>query len=121
MGGNNCFWNAVIKLTDQNSIHNLFNHLKENNILCLNVVHNDKLLTEKEQYELIMWITERNIDQEIGNGHDCSTCDPYLVLICQLYKVNIDHVYCGHLVTYRHTNPKDDTIHRFTSNKSHFK
>lgn len=54
----------------------------------------------------------------IGNGHDCSTCDPFLILIAILFRVTIYHNYNGSLIKYERKNAKR-TI-SFSSNIGHF-
>jgi hypothetical protein len=62
----------------------------------------------------------------IGRGHDTGTCDSFLLLICQLFHVDIEHRYLGSLVKYQYL-PRETTIGEqsrktlsFTSNRGHF-
>ena len=55
----------------------------------------------------------------IGGGHLTSTCDSFLLLICQLFKININHKYCKIMITYKNSENVRRTIN-FTSNRGHF-
>ena len=43
-------------------------------------------------------VTRINV-KSIRNGYLCSTCDPFLCLVCQLFKLNICHNYNGYIHT----------------------
>ena len=121
-----CFWDSILKsLSDEdlnilNSKRNnisLIESLKNKNVLCENVLWQDENLHKqllKENYDAIK---EYNINN-IGSGHLCSTCDPFLCLICEVLKININHNYCNHMIKYSIKDNKK--ILNFNSNTGHF-
>jgi len=56
--------------------------------------------------------------KNIGNGHLTSTCDSFLLLLCELFTLNITHNYCGKIIQYTCENPRKTL--KFNSNKGHF-
>jgi len=123
-----CFWDGILRNINQDDF-NLLNInknnnnkefillLKKNNKLCKNVKWQSENINEqllKENYEMIKNFNENNINQ----GYDCSSCDPFIILLSELFKINIHHNFNGVLVKYSHNNPRK-TIN-FKSNKSHF-
>jgi hypothetical protein len=125
-----CFWDGILRNINQEDF-NLLNInknnnnkefiilLKKNNKLCKNVQWQSENINEqllKENYEMIKNFNENNINQ----GYDCSSCDPFIILLSELFKINIHHNFNGVLIkyTYTYNNPRK-TIN-FKSNKSHF-
>jgi len=125
-----CFWDGILRNINQEDF-NLLNInknnnnkefillLKKNNKLCKNVKWQSENINEqllKENYEMIKNFNENNINQ----GYDCSSCDPFIILLSELFKINIHHNFNGVLIkyTYTYNNPRK-TIN-FKSNKSHF-
>lgn len=115
-----CFWNGildglnfdVIKNSLPNCLKNpngtvnkdplnLVKYLKENNKITENVlIQNEELRKQEkeENYEHIQSFDKVSIHQ----GYFCSTSDPFLILICELLNINIEHRYCG--VNIKYTN-----------------
>ena len=94
-----CFWEGIrsslskddknkLGITD-NTIPNLITTLKNNNTLDIKVLWQNKALTKKEQEENYTHIKDYNIDSH-RNGYLCSTCDPFLILLCNTLNVNIN-------------------------------
>ena len=81
------------------------------------ITWNGETLTKKQLQENYDHIIDFN-PNTIGNGYDCSVCDPFLLLVCYLFNVNIDHNYNGYLMKYRANN--NARILRFSSNTGHF-
>ena len=77
----------------------------------------DEPLSKKLLEENYEAIREYNIGG-IGSGHLCSTCDPFLCLICELLKVNINHNYCNNMIHYSIKDNKK--ILNFNSDTGHF-
>ena len=120
-----CFWDALrAKLDIKKKMNNtqFIDYLKESNKKKTSVLWNNSKLSKKqfeENYEHI-----KDFDKNmIHNGYDCSICDPFLILICDIYNVNIIHNYNGHKMTY---NKYEDTginnykTLSFKSNTGHF-
>ena len=57
----------------------------------------------------------------MSQGYDCSICDPFLILICELFIININHIYLGNKIDY--TNKKNVFNNNYTitiqSDKGH--
>lgn len=96
------------------------NLLKQNAIITDNVLWNGQELKELELTENLERIKELNI-KSIQRGYDCSACDPFLLLICQLFHVKIHHKFHRVMMKYypKDTNEKTKIIN-FGSNKGHF-
>ncbi len=116
-----CFWDGLrksLKININNSEFVCF--LKENNKKTTNVTCQGNPLSTnelKENKEHINIYKKENISK----GYDCSTSDPFLLLICEIYKVNIDHSFNGYLVKYKNICiDLNVNIHNFKSNKRHF-
>lgn len=111
-----CFWDALrAKLHIKKKMNNsqFIDYLKESNKKQTAVLWNNSKLSKKqfeENYEHI-----RGFDKNtIRNGYDCSICDPFLILICDIYNVNIIHNYNGHKMIY--TNCKNECKNTGTNN-----
>ena len=123
-----CYWDGLLRSLDQedltllNSKKNINNInfillLKKNNKLCENVKWQNNFLSKKlleENYEMIKDFNENNINQ----GYDCSSCDPFMILLCELFKININYDYNGNNIQYMIDNSRK-TI-KYSSNQSHF-
>lgn len=61
----------------------------------------------EENFESIKEFDPNTID----DGYYCSTCDPFLILICEIFKINILHNYCGNMIKYTYIvdNEKDES------------
>lgn len=131
-----CFWVGIIDsislkkmnkhlgitFIDKPKCHEFVSILKKKSIETTDVLWNDTELTNKQIEENLMWIKEINIDK-IDNGYFCSVCDPVLLLICQLFEVNIYIKFYGQTIKY--TNKKiicetKKNVLRFSSNSNHF-
>ena len=123
-----CFWKGIINCLDVNDFnkfginrkpteYELVKLLKLNNKLCYMVKCHDEYLSDIFLHECKLAINELDINS-IKNGYYCSTCDPFLILVCNLFKCNIEHDYCNHKIKYEIYN-SIKTIN-VKSNKSHF-
>ena len=91
--------------------------LKSKNCLCRSVTWQGKSMRKQfldECFEAVKCFNERSIN----SGYLCSTCDPFLILVCEIFRVNISHRYCGHMVQYK--VPGAIKTLKVTSNKGHF-
>ena len=119
-----CFWDAIlnkIKIDDFNKLNYSGNPgpkefadlLKKQNRITENVLWNSQLLTKqqcKENYEHI----QNYQSSQVNQGYDCSICDPFLILICELLNININHTYLGNKIDY--TNKKNVFNNNYTIN-----
>ena len=124
-----CFWDGILKglsnedfnrvfKTNRPSNRELVKILMENNSKeTKNITWNGESLTNKQIEENYEHIKSFDI-KSIRNGYLCSICDPFLILICKLFNVNIYHRYCGHMMKYQVANPIKTL--NFSSNKGHF-
>lgn len=123
-----CFWKGIIDglyhtnnitsniLTTRPTPNNFVSFLKDKNKLENNVLVQDIKLTRKELEENFTHIKDFN-NESINHGYDCSTSDPFLILICDLFSINILHDYCGYKILYKNNDSKY-TIH-LSSNRGH--
>ncbi len=122
-----CFWDGVISIlyrenkeVKQHDIKGFIKLLKNNNKETRNVRwNNTEILTEKNYKENMKWI--ENIDENaINHGYDCSICDPVLLLICEIFKINIIHNYNGYNIKYKYNSDENIKTYRVQSNHNHF-
>ena len=123
-----CFWDGIIRSLTQedlqllNSNKNINNKdfillLKKNNKICENVKWQEEQLNIellKENYDMIKNFNENNINQ----GYDCSSCDPIMILLSELFNITIHHNFNGNIIKYTYIEPRK-TIN-YKSNQSHF-
>ncbi len=123
-----CYWDSILScLTREDHALIGFNHiprreqfiekLKEKNKL-ITALWQGKLLSKKEQEEHQEAIKCYNI-RGIYNGHLTSICDSFLLLICDLMKINIQHKYLNTIINYSCPCTSRKTIY-FKSNGGHF-
>ena len=123
-----CFWDGILHhLKDEDfqrvfqinkpSNKNFVKLLKNNLRKTKDIIWNGEKLTENQIQENYEHIRDFNSDS-IHQGYLCSTCDPFLFLVCELFRVDINHNYCGHMMKYSVTNPIKTL--NFTSNTGHF-
>ena len=124
-----CFWDGILKSLKKDdfdfvnykynkSLKNFIIFLKENKKRMNNVLWQNQSLKNQEIDEYLLWIKEYNINN-ISNGHLTSVCDPFLLLICELFCVNIKHQYNNCTITYKNNNKVRKTL-VFSSNNGHF-
>lgn len=126
-----CFWIGIISAFSIKEFQNAFpshtnNHkpnpkqliqlFKKYNKKTHNVTWNGDTLSEQELQENLTCIKEYNVNS-FNQGHWCSTCDPFILLTCELFNVNIEHKYMKTSIIYN-SNGAKKTI-RFKSNRGH--
>lgn len=129
-----CFWIGILGALDNATINTFIhkpyndakprppefiNILKKYNVKTRDILWNESELTEKELEENFEHIRDYNLSK-INQGYDCSTCDPFLLLVAQLFKVNITHNYNGHVIKYTVKNNKGIRQLKVRSNQGHF-
>ena len=123
-----CFWDTLLSRIKKDdiqtilSLHNptpndFANTLKNKNIPTDNVLWETKELSKEEKEENMKHINDYDITT-IPNGYLCSTCDPFLLLITELFQIEILHHYNNTIINYKHQleNKYTITIH---NNKGH--
>jgi len=125
-----CFWDAIVRslnkqdfllLGEKNFNLNkisLINFLKKNNKKPQDVLWQNQSLKKKELDEHVEAVKCYNITG-IRRGHLTSTCDSFLLLICQLFRVNINHKYLRNTIQYK-TKHRPRKVLNFRSNRGHF-
>jgi hypothetical protein len=123
-----CFWDTLIKKVNVQDMKNVLkitnptpkifsNALKNENMKVENVLWNSNELTVKERQENFDHIKEYDINT-VTNGYLCSVCDPFLLLIAELFKVEIIHHYHGNTIHYKYSMECKYTI-TINSDKGH--
>jgi hypothetical protein len=128
-----CFWNGILSILPLGHINKTLKInldikpspndfvilLKNNAIMSVDVKWNNEPLTQKLMEENLEWVSNYKVEC-IYQGHDCSTCDPFLLLISQLFCVDIQHNYNGKYITYTNSKNLNGLILNFMSNTGHF-
>jgi hypothetical protein len=107
---------SVMSVTARPSPIQLVNWLKGSNRKTPGVQWNGDSLTAKQHDENFEHVQSFQ-GGTIAGGYDCAACEPFLFLVCELFRVNIDHNYCGHVMQYRITGQVP--LLRFRSNGGH--
>ena len=124
-----CFWDGILQALDTSDFqlvgcnnrlnrNQLIDLLKTNNVEIEDVTWNGIKLTKQEIKEHFETIKDYN-SNGIQQGHLCSSCDSFLLLICQLFNVNIKHLYMNINIEYKNEKVQRKTLN-FASNYSHF-
>jgi len=125
-----CFWDGIVTSLNPSDFEfiglnnvpinrkNLINILKGDNSSPKDVLWQNMKLRDQELKEHQEAVKCYNIDG-IYAGHLTSCCDSFLLLICQLFNLSINHRYMGHLITYRNTTGERRVLN-FSSDRGHF-
>ena len=119
-----CFWNGILKSLNLkgfrfNSNEELIGFLKKQNKKTKNVMWNNIFLREQEMAENYEAVENYDV-KGIYNGHLCSCCDYILLLVCEIFCVDIDHWYLNRLMSYKNKKNKEKNKLTFHSNHHHF-
>lgn len=102
-----CFWSAIIrtlsreereildmKKSNVNEEVELVMSLKRrsNRLIDAEVIWQGEKLKPQLCNELKMWVDNYNVNK-ISNGHDTSSCDPFLVQLCEILGWKIEFKY----------------------------
>ena len=123
-----CFWDGILQSLDNNdfnklniskthNIKNLIQLLKKKNTVDINITWNNEKLTTNQLHENFQHIKNYN-ENSIYSGYDCSFCDPFLILICHLFSLEIHHNYIRYMMIYKSIDPKK--LINYGSNSGHF-
>jgi hypothetical protein len=124
-----CFWDGILRSLKKDDFDyiqyrlskrptDFIQYLKKHKKPMVNVLWQNNALKKQEIEEFLQWIEEYNING-IHNGHLTSVCDPFLLLICELFCVNIKHQYNKHTIIYKNKHNARKTL-IFSSNNGHF-
>ncbi len=123
-----CFWDGLLKKLKPVDFVIFFNKkykpkcdefvmlIKSNNIKTSDVKCDGQILTDQDMENNIARI---NRIKKIVNGYDCSSCDPVLLLVSQLFIINIVHNFNGANIEYMNENATR-TIHLRSDNDHMF-
>lgn len=106
-----CYWDALIKKIKKNDFKYvleldkitpqlLADKLKINNKKVKSIIVNNNTITTSQQDENFNHIKNYDINT-INNGYDCSTFDPFLILIADLFSITIINIYNGNKIIYK--------------------
>ena len=108
----------LINLESKPNANKFMEAIKKNNRKTYNVTWQGYKLNEKELSENIERI--KNIElNKIGSGYLCSSCDPLLLLYCEIFFVGIDLNFNGIPLQYRNVKYNDRVL-KFSASSSHF-
>jgi len=123
-----CFWDGVIASLDQNdfafigeiksNVVEFIKMLKRRSIKMENVMWQNKIIKGQELDEHLVAITEYNI-QGIRSGHLTSVCDSFLLLVSELFCVDIHHRYMNTNIIYKNRKNSRKQL-TFSSTGRHF-
>lgn len=123
-----CFWQGLLDglnkkdfeqfgLKKKPNVTKFVKLLKRNNRLTDNVTCNGEELSKQLLQENMKSIDEYKADN-VGQGYLCASFDPFLLLVCELFKVNIVHYYGKSRIIYLYKDI-NRTI-EYQSNDKHF-
>lgn len=124
-----CFWDGILRSLDLSDFYFIGITYKpltarqlciffiKHNSITSDVRCNGNPLTISQLQENFVAVNELDIEK-IGDGYLCSTLDPFLCLISQIFRVDIEHDYNGVVITYNIVNSRK-TI-RYRSDLNHF-
>lgn len=133
-----CFWNGLL---DRITVKEMNAALKANlydkpdpktfvrlliksatytpDVVCVDADNRASMLSEKALGENLEWVTNYNVDK-IYEGHDCSIGDPFLLLVSQLFVIDIYHTYnTKYFIKYVNKNNRYGRILCLSSDKGH--
>ena len=124
-----CFWDSIYSqliLEDYNfigenkppNIEGLVHLMKKRNKRIDNVTWQKTYLSHHEKNEHNTAINVYNVNG-IRNGHLTSVCDSFLLLICEVFCVSIEHKFMGTKLFYDNTKKSRKCL-KFSSNSGHF-
>ena len=115
------------------NINDLIQLLMKYNRKCENVQWNGEKLGEKlieESFAHVNDFLKNNSSNNAGSsdinaivtgGYLCGICDPFLILISELFDLGIEHGYLKEVMKYTLVNGGERRVLRFTSDQGHFK
>ena len=124
-----CYWDSVFSLLDledykflgvvrPKNITEFINLLKSKNKYIDNITWQNNHLSQNEKKEHHIAINVYDV-KGIAGGHLTSICDSFLLLVCELFGVSVEHQFLNTPIKY--INVKNTRkILRFSSNGGHF-
>lgn len=91
--------------------------IQRRNTHTTDVTWNDEKPTKQQLDENFQSINEFD-SASVHNGYHCSTFDPFIFIVCQLYQCDIIHDFYGNQLAYKNVVVSHKTI-RLVSDQSH--
>ena len=127
-----CFWDAILNKIRQEDFKIILNlkekpspkdfakALQKKNIKTEGIMWNSQFLSQKQLDENYQHIHNYDIST-INQGYDCSICDPFLLIICELFQINLKHIYLDKTIDYTHKQNVFNNNYTISlqSNKNH--
>jgi len=120
-----CFWDSLLNSLNKEDCvklnlikktpKNLANRLKQNSHKQISTKCQNKSLTGQQREEIRIHIDKYDINT-INNGYLCSTCDPFILLFCEILQIDINHKYLNNTIIYSTDNSRTEY---FKSNLGH--
>jgi hypothetical protein len=106
-----CFWRGLQAGLDSSRIDDteFARRLQAANRRTYDVYWNGAPLEKKASDENFEHVRDYDL-RHIGDGYDCSTCDPFILLFCQIHSCDVVHDYCGTQITYSNIADSTKTI-----------
>lgn len=123
-----CFWDGIINSLDTNDLNKIqiqtkptvdlfIEKIKSHNRKTKNVLWNNTTISEQQLEE--NYNAVKDYDQTTKNeGYYCSTFDPIIFLVSEIFELNIEHKYLKNIINYTHEN-YIKTVN-YNSSRSHF-
>ena len=113
-----CFWNGLRNKIPE--LHNktpkqIVEYFQQHNRMTLNVRQQNTTLKCQEMKENIEAINT----YKIQDGHLTSSSDPFLLLSCELFFLDIQFMFDSHMICIKNTKKVNHTV-RFDASKNHF-
>jgi len=124
-----CFWDGILSSLDNHDLKlidisekppilQFINTLKNKNTKTNHILWNNNQITSKQLIENFTHVKDFSTSN-INNGYLCSTFEPFLFLIAQLFSIDIIHNYNGNIIKYTNIEKSRKTV-KYKSNTGHF-
>jgi hypothetical protein len=124
-----CFWDGILNkltyldfkfigYTTRPDINTFIKIIQDKSPKLKNVKWQGEILNDRFILDSINDVKTYDV-KNIHGGHLTSSCDVFLLFICAIFKVDIDHFYTGTLIKYRNIKLGRRKI-VFNSSQSHF-
>lgn len=118
-----CFWKGILnslkqkKLTKLHKITDFIKFVKSRNKLQTRVLWNNQTMGSKTLIENYEHVRDYDI-KTVNQGYYTSVCDPFLILIADIFQVEIQFMFLKFHCHYSVLHPKYSL--KFTCSASHF-
>jgi hypothetical protein len=124
-----CYWDSIYSQLDVEdykfigvdippNIESLVRLMKSKNKHINNVTWQNSYLSHDEKKEHFTAIDVYNI-KGIYKGHLTSVCDSFLLLLCEVFCISVNHTFLNTNIKYENVKKSRKTL-RFSSNRGHF-